>query len=65
MEMGFWGKIRYLAGVALNVNERDKETFALPGFLFFLYYPLRIVRLLKTYKIGKEKLAFLWKFLWK
>ncbi|WP_254565628.1 nucleotidyltransferase family protein [Oscillatoria sp. HE19RPO] len=63
MEMGFWGKARYCAGVALNVNERDKETFALPRFLFFVYYPLRIIRLLKTYKIGKEKLAFIWNFL--
>ena len=63
IEMGFWGKVRYFVGMALDVNERDRETFALPGFLFFLYYPLRIVRLIKTYKIGKEKIAFLWDLL--
>ena len=63
MEMSFWGKVRYSVGMALDVNERDRETFALPNFLFFLYYPLRIVRLIKTYKIGKEKIAFLWDLL--
>lgn len=63
MEMGFWGKVRYSLELALDVNEKDKEIFALPNLLFFLYYPLRIVRLIKTYKIGKEKIAFLWDFL--
>jgi hypothetical protein len=64
-EMSVGGKIRYFVGKALDVNERDKETFALPGFLFFLYYPLRIVRLIESYKIGSDKIAFLWKFMWK
>lgn len=65
MEMGFWGKVRYFVGMALDVNETDREIFALPSFLFFLYYPLRIVRLIKSYKIGPDKIAFLWKLLWK
>jgi len=63
VDMSLWGKVRYSVGIVLNVNERDRETFALPSFLFFLYYPLRIIRLIKTYKIGKEKIAFIWELL--
>lgn len=63
MDMSLWGKIRYAVGKVLDVNRRDRETFALPSFLYFLYYPLRVIRLIKTYKIGKDKIAFLWNFL--
>jgi hypothetical protein len=63
MEMSLWGKVRYALGKALDVNQRDKETLALPSFLYFLYYPLRVIRLIKTYKIGTDKIAFLWNFL--
>lgn len=62
-ETNIWSKVRYLMKIAVDVNEKDRETFALPSFLFFLYYPLRIIRLLKTYKIGKGKIAFLWDML--
>lgn len=62
-ETNLWSKLRYFLKIAVDVNEKDRETFALPSFLFFLYYPLRIIRLLKTYKIGKGKIAFLWDML--
>jgi hypothetical protein len=65
MGMNLWDKARYVFGVLFNVNRRDREIYTLPGYLFFLYYPLRIIRLIKSYKIGPEKIAFLWKLLWK
>ena len=36
--------------VALNLNERDRALMPLPTFLSFLYYPLRVFRLVITYK---------------
>ncbi|MBE9198379.1 MULTISPECIES: nucleotidyltransferase family protein [unclassified Nodularia (in: cyanobacteria)] len=47
-------QIKYLAFVAFNINEKDKLMlpFPLPKYLYFLYYPLRLFRLLLTYKIG-------------
>ncbi|MGK7904264.1 MAG: nucleotidyltransferase family protein [Hormoscilla sp.] len=62
-ETNLWSKVRYFLKIAVDINEKDREKFALPSFLFFLYYPLRIIRLLKTYKIGKGKIAFLWDML--
>lgn len=53
-------KLRYFLKIALRINPRDRETLALPRFLFFLYYPLRIFRLIKTYKIDPAKISSLW-----
>ncbi|MDB9371944.1 nucleotidyltransferase family protein [Nodularia sphaerocarpa] len=46
--------IKHLAFVVFNINEKDKLMlpFTLPNYLYFLYYPLRLFRLLFTYKIG-------------
>lgn len=53
-------KLHYFLKIALRINPRDREALTLPRFLFFLYYPLRIFRLIKTYKIDPPKISSLW-----
>jgi hypothetical protein len=60
-----WDRVQYGLRVTLKVNEKDQAMMPLPKFLFFLYYPLRLLRLIKTYKLGKEKIGLLWTFLTK
>lgn len=50
------GRLKYALKLALKVNEKDRAIYPLPPFLSFLYYPVRLFRLLVTYQIGKEKL---------
>lgn len=50
------GRLKYILKLALKVNEKDRAICLLPPFLSLLYYPVRLFRLLITYKIGKEKL---------
>lgn len=59
----FTVRFQYCLDIALRVNERDRAFFPLPDFLYFLYYPLRWFRLIKTYKVGKDKILNLWKLL--
>lgn len=40
---------------AITPNERDRALLPLPGFLFFLYYLLRPLRLVRTYGVKKVK----------
>ncbi|MDJ1173971.1 nucleotidyltransferase domain-containing protein [Roseofilum capinflatum] len=59
-EITLWSKLQYVLKITFRVNASDREALALPRFLFFLYYPLRIVRLIKTYKIDPKKISSLW-----
>lgn len=58
-------RVYYSLCVALRVNEKDRAILPLPAVLSFLYYPLRLLRLIKTYKLGRENLGLLWTFLTK
>lgn len=40
---------------AVTPNQRDRALLRLPGFLSFLYYLLRPLRLVRTYSSGKRK----------
>ncbi|MDJ1168798.1 nucleotidyltransferase family protein [Roseofilum sp. BLCC_M154] len=59
-ENTLWSRLQYLLKIIFHVNARDRELFPLPDLLFFLYYPLRIVRLIGKHKISKEKISSLW-----
>jgi len=59
-ETTLWSKVQYFLKITFRVNASDREALALPKFLFFLYYPLRIFRLIKTYKIDPKKISSLW-----
>lgn len=59
-ENTLWSRLQYWLKIIFRVNARDRELFPLPDLLFFLYYPLRIVRLIGKYKISKEKISSLW-----
>ncbi|MEH2417060.1 nucleotidyltransferase domain-containing protein [Nostoc sp.] len=56
-------RVQYCLDIAFRLNERDRAFFLLPDFLYFLYYPLRWFRLIKTYKFGKDKILNLSKLL--
>ncbi|PHM06113.1 hypothetical protein CK516_35900, partial [Nostoc sp. 'Peltigera malacea cyanobiont' DB3992] len=43
-------RVQYCLDIAFRLNEKDRAFFPLPDFLYFLYYPLRWFRLIKTYK---------------
>ena len=58
-DMTLGEKTQYFLAIATGINTKDQERFSLPKFLFFLYYPLRIIRLLKTYGLSREKLGLL------
>lgn len=49
LQQGLFAKARYCWGLIFPINERDLEFIALPSFLFPLYYPLRLLRLLLKY----------------
>ncbi len=57
----FWSKVQGYWKMAFNLNYHDFAIVPLPKFLYFLYYPLRLWRLIKTYKIGKNKILLLGK----
>jgi hypothetical protein len=44
-----WDRVRYVAGLTLATTPGDWEIASLPGWLFLLYYPLRLVRLAVKY----------------
>ncbi|MDJ1181923.1 nucleotidyltransferase domain-containing protein [Roseofilum casamattae] len=58
-ETTLWSKIQYVLNIVLTVRASDRESFPLPNILFFLYYPLRIFRLITSYKLNSEKLSSL------
>lgn len=43
-------KLQYFFRIAFTLNEKDRESMPLPTFLSLLYYPLRLFRLVITYK---------------
>ncbi|HBQ97750.1 MAG: nucleotidyltransferase family protein [Roseofilum sp. Belize BBD 4] len=59
-ENTLWSRLQYLLKIIFRVNASDRELFPLPDLLFFVYYPLRIVRLIGKHKISKEKISSLW-----
>ncbi|MDB9518574.1 nucleotidyltransferase family protein [Roseofilum reptotaenium CS-1145] len=59
-ENTLWSRLQYLLKIIFRVNASDRELFPLPDLLFFVYYPLRIVRLIGKHKITKEKISSLW-----
>ncbi|MEC4986133.1 MAG: nucleotidyltransferase family protein [Oscillatoria sp. PMC 1068.18] len=54
-----WERIKYISGVAFQVNEKDKAVVSLPNFLMFLYYPIRGLRLVKNYSFSLTKVKIL------
>ncbi|MBP0027272.1 nucleotidyltransferase family protein [Roseofilum sp. Guam] len=59
-ETNLWNKLQYFLKIVFRVNASDRDSLPLPKLLFFLYYPLRIVKLIGNYKISKEKISSLW-----
>ncbi|HYW22401.1 MAG TPA: nucleotidyltransferase family protein [Nodularia sp. (in: cyanobacteria)] len=55
-------RIKSLVDVFFKINERDILLLPLPKYLYFLYYPFRLFRLLITYKIGLKEIIKLTKF---
>ena len=54
-------QLKSLGNIVFNVNEKDRLLFSLPKYLYFLYYPLRLFRLLLTYKIGLKEIKIILK----
>ncbi|NEO28195.1 MAG: hypothetical protein F6K03_15275, partial [Kamptonema sp. SIO4C4] len=52
LQPGLFNKLRFLSRLVFPINERDLEWVYLPRSLFFLYYPLRWVRLVGKYIQG-------------
>jgi putative nucleotidyltransferase-like protein len=50
----FRDRLRYVSGLALATTPGDWRVASLPGWLFFLYYPLRIVRLAVKYGANRS-----------
>jgi len=47
----------YSFHMAVTPNEEDLKILPLPNFLYFLYYPLRALRLFAVYAFGRRKLV--------
>ncbi|MDY6781044.1 MAG: nucleotidyltransferase family protein [Cyanobacteriota bacterium] len=52
LQPGIWAKLRYCWKIALPLNERDLSCIDLPKGFFFLYYPLRLLRLILKYGLN-------------
>ena len=46
-------RVRYVAGLTLATTPGDWQVASLPGWLFLLYYPVRVVRLAVKYGAGR------------
>ena len=49
--------LMYSFHMAVTPNEHDLKFLPLPKFLYFIYYPLRALRLAATYAFGRRKLV--------
>ena len=54
LQSGIEKKLQYCAKIAFPINERDLNCITLPKGLFFLYYPLRLLRLALKYGLNKS-----------
>ncbi|MBD2576668.1 nucleotidyltransferase family protein [Oscillatoria sp. FACHB-1406] len=55
LQSGLGNKLHFLVKMVLPPNERDLEWISLPQFLFPLYYPLRLLRLISKYGFNGQK----------
>lgn len=55
LQSGLGNKLHFLFKMVLPPNERDLDWISLPQFLFPLYYPLRLLRLISKYGFNGQK----------